>query len=365
MPKKAIILGAGPAGLAVARELLQRTDIQPILLEPAQEPDDIAADHEDPFLDYLTCLRPQLRKNFGWLRRIRIYLSRLWAQLFLRPERNLEDYIINKFGRQFYMHFFMHYAAKVWGIPCHSILAGWEREADKEGFSYTDTHDITQRIEQQGGKILHHQYIYAIYSVPHAICSVHVIDSLTGELSLHTADYFFSTIPVRDLIRVVQAPVPEEVRNIADHLLYRDVVKVEVELSQIDLPDQRIVPHSRLEFIGDQLYILDEDLTVSRVRLCDDDDDKGSARIVMEYYCTRGDHFWLQDNATIRSLAIDELEKMGLATSNDIMAMRVRRLEKAIQVYAGSYAHLHTVKSYTESFQNLFLVDRGSIPVWT
>src|ERR1700749_3549024 len=36
-PKKAIIIGAGPAGLTAALELLRRTDIQPILLEASQE----------------------------------------------------------------------------------------------------------------------------------------------------------------------------------------------------------------------------------------------------------------------------------------------------------------------------------------
>src|SRR6202041_653169 len=33
MQKKAIIIGAGPAGLTAAYELLTRTDIQPIILE--------------------------------------------------------------------------------------------------------------------------------------------------------------------------------------------------------------------------------------------------------------------------------------------------------------------------------------------
>src|SRR5215472_3431306 len=37
MPKKAVIIGAGPAGLTAGLELLRRTDIQPIVLEASQE----------------------------------------------------------------------------------------------------------------------------------------------------------------------------------------------------------------------------------------------------------------------------------------------------------------------------------------
>jgi protoporphyrinogen oxidase len=33
MPKRAIIIGAGPAGLTAAYELLKRTDIIPVILE--------------------------------------------------------------------------------------------------------------------------------------------------------------------------------------------------------------------------------------------------------------------------------------------------------------------------------------------
>src|SRR6202795_649747 len=37
MPKRAIIIGAGPAGLTAALEFLRKTDVQPIVLEASQE----------------------------------------------------------------------------------------------------------------------------------------------------------------------------------------------------------------------------------------------------------------------------------------------------------------------------------------
>jgi protoporphyrinogen oxidase len=370
MLKKAIILGAGPAGLAVADDLLRRTDIQPILLEPSFGPDELPEVNADPFLEYLIGLKPDVRKSFGWIRRIRIFFSRLWARLFLRRVHSLEDVIVNRFGWQLYLHFFKHYAEKVWGVPCNAILDGWEMPvtsgspAGATSGAGDDPAAIALSVEQRGGKILHHQNIYAIYAVPHEICSVHVIDALTGELSLYTADYFFSTIPIRDLIRVVQAPVPEEVRNIVDHLLYRDVIRIDIELSQIAIPDQKRAKYPVLEAINDHLYVLGQELKVSRVTLdCKEgfENARGSVRVVMEYCCTKSDGFWAQPDKTIRSLAIDELEQMGLATTNDVVGVRLRRVEKAIPVYSGSYARIGTVKNYTGSFFNLFLVGHSDI----
>src|SRR5271169_3889822 len=37
MPKRAVIIGAGPAGLTAGLELLRRTEVQPVILEASQE----------------------------------------------------------------------------------------------------------------------------------------------------------------------------------------------------------------------------------------------------------------------------------------------------------------------------------------
>src|SRR5712671_2678966 len=42
-----------------------------------------------------------------------------------RPERTLEDFFINRFGRRLYLQFFKAYTEKVWGTPCERISAQW------------------------------------------------------------------------------------------------------------------------------------------------------------------------------------------------------------------------------------------------
>jgi hypothetical protein len=69
---------------------------------------------------------------------------------------------------------------------------------------------IVHSINARGGLVLHHQCIYSIYAVRDAICSVHVRDASTGELSLFTGDLFYTTLPAGTLVKTLQAPVPLE-----------------------------------------------------------------------------------------------------------------------------------------------------------
>ena len=47
------------------------------------------------------------------------------ALLPQREEKSLEDFIINRFGKQLYLTFFKSYTEKVWGVPCNEISAEW------------------------------------------------------------------------------------------------------------------------------------------------------------------------------------------------------------------------------------------------
>ena len=47
------------------------------------------------------------------------------ALLPQREEKSLEDFFINRFGKQLYLTFFKSYTEKVWGVPCDQISAEW------------------------------------------------------------------------------------------------------------------------------------------------------------------------------------------------------------------------------------------------
>src|SRR6185295_11502853 len=89
------------------------------------------------FFDYPISLNGQTIKNLGPRRISKIGASYLRARLFpIRNETSLEDFFINRFGRELFLTFYKDNTEKVWGVPCHEISAEWGAQRIK-GLSIT------------------------------------------------------------------------------------------------------------------------------------------------------------------------------------------------------------------------------------
>lgn len=476
MPRKAIIIGAGPAGLTAAYELLKRTDIVPIILEkddivggisrtinykgnrmdmgphrffsksdrvmswwlnimPLEEGADAKATisyqnktrdlngeaqtaGKDPekrmlliqrltriyflrkFFAYPIQLSLDTLRTLGLIRTIKILISFLWIRLFPRkPEKSLEDFIINKFGRQLYLLFFKDYTEKVWGIAPSQISAEWGAQRIKgvslskaigqaikslrkkktdiaqkstetsliEQFLYPKHgpgslwEDVARQIQEMGGKIYMHQQVQKIHMQDNQITSVTTVNTLTGHTGAWEGDFFFSTMPVQELIAGMSAAVPKDVQEVAAGLQYRDFINVGILLKQLSSSDGK-----RLELKDNWIYIQERDVKVGRLMIYNNwgngmIKDPNTTWIGMEYFCNKTDDFWALSDDSIQKAAIKELEKMELATSEDILDITVRRMEKTYPAYFGTYTQFDKIKDYINQFENLFLIGRNGM----
>jgi len=177
---RAVILGAGPAGLTAAYELLQQSEVQPLVVEKnprvgglcltARAGDNLAdigghrfftkfarvrdwwlqflsldaPNTTDTFItqnrlsriyylrrffDYPVALNLRTIRGLGLKRMYKIIRSYLYAKLHpIRPEKSAEDFLRNTFGDVLYRTFFKDYTEKLWGISCREISAEWGRE---------------------------------------------------------------------------------------------------------------------------------------------------------------------------------------------------------------------------------------------
>ncbi|HEY9717979.1 MAG TPA: NAD(P)-binding protein, partial [Trichormus sp.] len=78
------------------------------------------------FFAYPVRVNMQTLKNFGLVKTCKVGTSYVTASLLpVKPERTLEDFLTNRFGKELYLTFFKSYTEKVWGVPCDEISAAW------------------------------------------------------------------------------------------------------------------------------------------------------------------------------------------------------------------------------------------------
>ena len=476
--RRAVIIGAGPAGLTAAYELLTRTDIVPLVLEktdyvggisrtvnykgnridigghrffsksdrvmqwwlkilPMQAIDgeqaqityqrqtrNVAAhpapadpDSDDrvmlvrhrksriyfmrKFFEYPITLSGDTLSKLGLMKTIRIGLSYLRSLLFpIKNEQNLEQFFINRFGRELYLTFFKSYTEKVWGIECKEISAEWGAQRIK-GLSIlkTITHilkkalpkkkaDISQKdvetslierflypkygpgqmweevsriVRERGGEILMHWNVQHIERTEGRVMAVVARNSQTSEVKRFEGDYFFSTMPVKELIADMNPPAPAQVREISDGLMYRDFITVGVLCERIKLRELNG------ELVKDNwIYIQEPDVLVGRLQIFNNWSpfmvaDKGKVWIGLEYFCNDTDALWNKSDAEMIELAKRELASMNILDPQDVQDATVIRMEKTYPAYFGSYARFPEVISWVNQFDNLFLVGRNGM----
>jgi protoporphyrinogen oxidase len=114
------------------------------------------------------------------------------------------------------------------------------------------------------------------------------------------------------------------------------------------------------------IYIQEKDVRVGRLQIFNNWSpylvkDPNTIWVGMEYFCNTEDDFWKQADENIKQLAVEELEKIGLATAGDVIDTTVLRMEKTYPAYFGTYDRFEELRNYIDRFENLFLIGRNGM----
>jgi len=356
------------------------------------------------FFDYPISLSFSTFANLGLARVIKIVSSYARARLHpIRPEKSLEDFFINRFGRELYLLFFKDYTEKVWGVDCSRIQPEWGAQRVK-GLSVTKTiihaissltgrkRDIRQKntetslierflypkfgpgqmwekvasdIIEMGGEIHLNHRVTGLTLAKDRIRSV-TVQGPNGTAIEKKADYFFSTMPVKDLIESMKGDVPEETLQTARGLAYRDFITVGLLLKRLKIKNRSKIKTINNIVPDNWIYIQEREVKIGRLQIFNNWSpymvrDEGTVWIGLEYFCNEGDALWNMADRDFAEFAIEELAQIDIIEKQDVLDHVVIRMPKTYPAYFGTYDQFDCIRNFTDQIKNLFLIGRNGM----
>ena len=478
--KIAIIIGAGPAGLTAAYELLDKTDIKPVIFEMSSDiggisktvnykgnlidvgghrffsksdrvmewwqnilplqgkpsRDDILLDRDvlvskkegapDPekvdlvlltrsrlsrifflrsFFEYPVSLKWKTFKNLGMVKSIRIGSSYIKARLFpIKEERSLEEFLINRFGKELYQIFFKDYTEKIWGVPCSRIKPEWGAQRIK-GLSFSKAiihaikssfnkdasidqkdieaslvkqftypklgpgqlwEEVAKQIKERGVEINLENRVVGVNRSGEHVTGVSVKDNKTNIITEHECDFVFSTMPVQELVQTMIPDAPDTVQKVAKGLRYRDYILVAVLLKKMKITDETGIPTINKIIPDNWIYIPGRDVKLGRLQVFNNWSpylvkDANTVWIGLEYLCNEGDELWSKSDDEFAEFAINEVARIDIIDKEDVLDSAVVRMLKTYPAYFGTYDNFHIIRDFTDKIKNLFLIGRNGM----
>ena len=358
--------------------------------------------HRGRLFDYPLRLTPDTIRKLGLRHTARVGLSFAHARLRPRPEQSLEDFLVNRFGRELYRTFFQEYTEKVWGVPCTEISAEWGAQRIKgldlqkalghfltrlipgapRDLAQKDTETslidqflyprlgpgqmwevVAEEIRAAGGKIQTGWKVVEILvdGQGRRATGVVAVDR-QGIRRRFDADLVISTMPVQQLVRGLGAntTVPEAVRATAKGLRYRDFVTVGLLVDQLAIHDKGAPVKDNW------IYIQEPGVHMGRMQIFNNWSpwmvaDPSKTWIGLEYFCNQGDVLWSRTDEELGRLGIEEAARIGIIDPGLVRDQVVIRMEKTYPAYFGTYGSFEGLRAWLDEIEGLYLIGRNGM----
>lgn len=356
------------------------------------------------FFDYPVKLNGNTIRNLGLPRMASIGLSYAKSRVAPRhPERTLEDFFINRFGDKLYRTFFKDYTEKVWGVPCSEISAEWGVQRIKglsiskallhaarralrtdestsqrgvetsliERFLYPKFgpgqmwEEVARQVARRGGQVHLRHRVTAIQRNGTRVIGATVRDMASGEQRDIGCDFFFSTMPVKDLTAMLR-PEDESLGRAAAALPYRDFMTAGLLVRRMKSKKGHGTAAANGMPPDNWIYIQEPDVKLGRLQVFNNwcpalVADPDTIWLGLEYFCDEDDGLWSMQDPTFLDFAARELEKIGMIDRHDVLDGTVVRVPKAYPAYFGEYREIGRVREYLDRFPNLFPIGRNGM----
>jgi protoporphyrinogen oxidase len=417
-----VVVGAGPAGLAAAHELVSRgTSVEVFehldkvggiartevykgyrfdlgghrFLTKVPEVQRFWADIMGPeFIRVQRLSRIYYRRRFfnypisvsNVARNLGLWESACLAASYLRArvqphpvEDTFEQWVTNRFGKRLYQTFFATYTQKVWGVPGSEIRADWAAQRIK-GLSVGSA--LRQALVGDSSvKSLTREFLYPRLGVGQMWERLaERVQQQGGRVHLETPVTTFhheggrvTHVEVtRGGVRSVQ-PVSHVITSIPLSVLLERlrplppdaVLEAARGLRYRDFIVVSLILDVPAAFPDNWIYVHSPEVLVGRIQNFknwsrDMVPDQRYTSLGMEYFCTIGDHIWTMTDEALCARAAREVVALGLAAPGQVIDGTVVRQPRAYPVYDEHYkARVEQIRAWLSRFENLQTIGRN------
>jgi protoporphyrinogen oxidase len=309
-----------------------------------------------------------------------------------RDPKTFEEWVTNQFGKRLFRIFFKTYTEKVWGMSCSEISADWAAQRIKglslgsaikhalfsgkskpkdrkqivktliDTFRYPRLgpgmmwEACAKKIGKLGGTLMMGRKVTGCRFDSASNLWIVITHNANGDSEEYCAEHLISSMPIRELVAQIEPQLPELALLAARSLRYRDFLTV------------GLIVHDRGRFTDNWIYIHDPSVQVGRVQNYKSWSpemvpEAGYCSYGLEYFCFEGDGLWTTSDRELIELAKQEIQKVNLAASADVVDGCVIRQPKAYPVYDDAYQqHVNTIRKFLdENCPTLHLVGRNGM----
>lgn len=326
-------------------------------------------------------------KGLSLIECFRCVFSYIKARILpIKHPKTFQDWITNRFGKRLFGIFFKTYTEKVWGLPCEKISADWAAQRIK-GFSLSQAIFYAffgKWFKKNTPRTLQDTFYYpslgagsfweraakrfiklegnlhldqGVCNLEHNNAKITAVTTRTsaGAERQFIADDFFSTMPLRTLIKLLSPLPPQEIIHAADSLQYRGLITVNLIINKATvIPDHWLYVHEksvRMGRIGNM-----NNFSLKMVA------DQEHTALSLEYFAYIDEPFWQLSEAELIKIGTEELEALKLVKQSDVIDGMVIKTPEAYPVYDQNYhTHLGLVLGYLKNFSNLHLMGRNGM----
>jgi protoporphyrinogen oxidase len=224
--------------------------------------------------------------------------------------------------------------------------------------------EAARRVREAGGEIRCGYRFERMITDGWKVVALEATHCATGERERFEGDYFFSTAPIKELMRSFDVPPPANVLEVSDGLVYRDFITVGLLVKSLRIHDQ--TPQGKKLISDNWIYIQEPDVQLGRLQIFNNWSpfmvaDAANVWLGLEYFCDQTDELWNLSNEDMVSLAVRELSKIGIIDAGEVLDSTVLRMEKTYPAYFGTYERFAEIRAHVDRYENLFLIGRNGM----